>query len=167
MLLAIFYFDETSLKMSYLQTHYLCSCFLFFFLFLSVSLSLCLSLSLSLTLTLTLTLIYSLSLSIRLSFPLSYSPSPFLSLFLLYDLFWSYNFIPEIGMYQTPGGFLLSDGRRTLNNSGFQQMSDSPTTTIPACSSTTCQCVYLNTNFNTELSDCTTQKNFLCEFKGI
>ena len=69
-------------------------------------------------------------------------------------------------MYQTSTGFLLSDGRRSLNNSGFQQMTDSTSTAIPACSSTTCQCVYLNTNFNTSLSVCTAQKNFLCEFKG-
>jgi len=73
--------------------------------------------------------------------------------------------ISQTGMYQTPSGFLLSDGRRSLNNSGFQEMSDS-TLTIPLCASTTCQCVYLQINFKTALSDCAAQKNFLCEFKG-
>jgi len=79
-------------------------------------------------------------------------------------IFLKTTFFSLTGMYASGSNVWLSDGRRQINSTEFTKMS--PGSNLATLSCTTCNCVYLDNTYIPKLGDCSTLKNYLCEFKG-
>jgi hypothetical protein len=79
----------------------------------------------------------------------------------------SYKFIfaPK-GIYSNSANtWTLSDGIREMDSAQFNDLATS--TTPQTCTTANCNCVYLDSSSNLNTADCTENRQYMCEHKGI